>query len=177
MRVGIISDTHGDGQAFQMAKENCFSDIDLLIHAGDVLYHGPRNPLTPGHDPAGLARDLNLIQVEVVIARGNCDAQVDQMVLQHPLVDPGLDLTLGHRRVMVYHGHQEPWVDPLARDLVISGHTHIYELSQREGTIFVNPGSPSLPKGGQAPTVALWEDDVVRILDIKTGATLSSIRW
>ena len=77
MKIGIISDTHGHEDAWQKAFDKHFKDADLILHAGDVLYHGPRNPMKADYNPAGLAEKINHSPIPVVIARGNCDASVD----------------------------------------------------------------------------------------------------
>ena len=81
MKIGIISDTHGCHERFSLAFDKYFKDADMIIHAGDVLYHGPRNPMLSNYNPAKLAEKLNSCSMPVVICRGNCDSEVDQMVL------------------------------------------------------------------------------------------------
>ena len=84
MKIGIISDTHGCHERFSLAFDKYFKDADMIIHAGDVLYHGPRNPMLSDYNPAKLAEKLNACSMPVVICRGNCDSEVDTLVLDMP---------------------------------------------------------------------------------------------
>ncbi|HHW29057.1 MAG TPA: phosphodiesterase, partial [Syntrophomonadaceae bacterium] len=88
MRIGIISDTHGSLSSWQKVMSTLFRDVDLIIHAGDLLYHGPRNPLPDNYQPRGVAEAVNSLTVPFVIAQGNCDAEVDQMMINWPLQAP-----------------------------------------------------------------------------------------
>jgi len=79
MRIGFISDTHGGLAGWQEAMAGPFAEADLIIHCGDLLYHGPRNPMPKGYDPAALAQAMNASPAPLLIARGNCDSDVDQL--------------------------------------------------------------------------------------------------
>lgn len=182
VKIGIISDTHGNERVCRQIWQNYFSDVELVIHAGDVLYHGPRNPLTEGYNPAGLAEFLNASPVPLLAARGNCDAGVDCFVLQF-LVSPFLFLQFGDLRVMVEHG-DGPGLDKqymlntsrkYGIHLFITGHTHQRVLERTEDVVLLNPGSPALPKGDGIPSVALLENGRVRIVNILTGEVLASV--
>jgi len=85
MKAGIISDTHGCLESFKRIYEKFLKDCDFIIHGGDVLYHGPRNKVPEEYDPAGLAEFLNAMDIPIVAASGNCDSEVDQMVLDFPV--------------------------------------------------------------------------------------------
>ncbi|MDN5344369.1 MAG: uncharacterized protein PWQ18_480 [Clostridia bacterium] len=185
MRVGIISDTHGDGAAWEEALANCFQGVDMIIHAGDVLYHGPRNPIVAAYAPRDLAALLQNSPVPILIARGNCDAEVDAMVLNMPLPEQVV-IQMGKRRLIAQHGHRlaggeaEVLAAHYRADLWISGHTHVALLTAREGRLFLNPGSPSLPHSGplgNPKTVALADEDGVRILALGSGAILQELPW
>ena len=88
MKIGVISDTHGHEMRWAKAYEKFFKDADMILHAGDVLYHGPRNPMLEDYNPAGLAQRINDCPIPVVIAKGNCDSEVDQMVIALPIQAP-----------------------------------------------------------------------------------------
>ena len=88
MKIGIISDTHGHEMAWADAYEKYFQDADMILHAGDVLYHGPRNPRKADYNPAGLVSRINSCPVPVVIAKGNCDSDVDASCLERPILAP-----------------------------------------------------------------------------------------
>lgn len=167
MKIGVISDTHGDAAGWQRAMETVFHDVDLIIHAGDILYHGPRNPLVEGYNPPELARLMNSCPVPVLFAKGNCDAEVDQLMLDYPVQAPYAFLQVGSLRIMAHHGDgldregmlrlSRRYRTCLFTSVFISGHTHVPALEDEGGVILLNPGSPSLPKGKGRPTVAVLE--------------------
>lgn len=179
MKIGIISDTHGSVTAWRLAVENCFKAVDMVIHCGDLLYHGPRNPLPEGYDPKALAQEINSFQKPLVIVRGNCDAEVDQMMLDLPIESPYAHVITPNFQILAHHGHglspesmPPRWFaakTPLL-PVILSGHTHIPELNRTAGWIALNPGSPALPKtetGGK--TVAVIDGDCIAILNINNG--------
>lgn len=182
MRIGIISDTHGSLTAWERAITTVFRGVDLIVHAGDVLYHGPRNPLPEGYTPRELAAIINETPVPVVIARGNCDAEVDQVLVSWPLLSPYAFLQIKDLRILIHHGHGMEPAEMQAQaqryrvQLFIYGHTHSPLLEKKSGVVFLNPGSPSLPKGeGGKPTVALLEDDRVFLIDLDSGNSIKSL--
>ncbi|MHB1041904.1 MAG: phosphodiesterase [Eubacteriales bacterium] len=181
MIVGVISDTHGDVRSWRKAVEEFFKDAALIIHAGDVLYHGPRNPLTPGYNPPALSALINSCPAPVLFARGNCDAEVDQLMLDYPIQSPYAFLQVGSIRIMAHHGDGMDRDEALRlsrlyrADLFISGHTHVPSLEEESGVILLNPGSPSLPKGDGRPAVAVLEcggDSIaVKIIYLDDGSS------
>lgn len=183
MKVGVISDTHGNAAVWREVVEKHFKDVELIIHAGDILYHGPRNPLSGGYDPAELAELINSCPVPVVFAKGNCDSAVDQMMLLYPIQSPYAFVQLAGRRLIAHHGdglNREEMISLARRyraDVFISGHTHVPVLEEVSGVILLNPGSPTLPKGDGTPTVALLESTdallKVNIIDI-TGRQIKN---
>jgi len=148
MRIGVISDTHGSISAWQQAYDNFLHQTDLIIHCGDLFYHGPRNPLPEGYEPSELGTIFNTLDKSIIFVRGNCDAEVDQMVLDYPLESPYAHLSIGRWRILVHHGHQNeaPAKTKNFYNLIISGHTHLPEIKKENGLIYLNPGSPALPK-------------------------------
>ncbi|KKM12947.1 phosphodiesterase [Clostridiales bacterium PH28_bin88] len=179
MKLGIISDTHGNVAAWREVMERHFSNVDQIIHAGDVLYHGPRNPVLEGYNPAALAEEINRCPQPVLLARGNCDADVDQVMLHFPLISPCILYQVAGYRLMAHHGHtwNRQAETALARryglHLVISGHTHIPAVEKVDGTLYFNPGSVSIPLGERGlPTVGVLEDNRIRVLAVTTGETL-----
>lgn len=181
MKIGIISDTHGNIEAFQLALKH-FEGVDLIVHAGDVLYHPPRLGCTEGYDVPAFATRLNGLSVPVVIAQGNCDAQVYEELLDMPVQSPYAVVEFGGVRIVANHGHL------LSRDQMIktarrykaryfvSGHTHIPVLEQVDGVVLMNPGSPAIPKyeidGKPVPTVGLITDSGARIVSVLEGSVL-----
>lgn len=183
MKVGIISDTHGHENRWQLAFDKHFHDADLIIHSGDVLYHGPRNPMLEDYSPAGLAEKINQCPVPVIIAKGNCDSEVDAMVLEGPVQTPYAYVMLDGFRIVATHGHtvetdaeKEAMARHLKADLFISGHIHTTVLEKRGDTVFLNPGSPSLSKReDKRSTVAVLTDEKIEIVDIDNDEVLMSL--
>ena len=183
MKIGIISDTHGCHERWSLAYDKYFKDADMIIHAGDVLYHGPRNPMLDDYNPAKLAEKINACPMPVVICRGNRDSEVDTLVLDMPIQAPYTYVVAEGLKIVTTHGHyvetdeaKDKMVQALKADLFISGHVHINVLEKRDNTVFLNPGSPSLSKreDGRA-TVAVLEDKKISIIDINTDEVIMSL--
>lgn len=182
MKIGVISDTHGRIDAWQKAMEY-FSGAEVILHAGDVLYHPPRLGYSEGYDIPAMAQALNESPTSIVIAQGNCDAQVYEELLTWPVQSPYAFVQVGELRILVNHGHlltRDQMIELAEKykaDIFISGHTHIPVLERTEhGVILMNPGSPSIPKyekdGRPIGSVGLIEDDKIRIVSIEDGETL-----
>jgi putative phosphoesterase len=185
MKIGIISDTHGDLAGWTEAMEKVFAGVDLIIHIGDILYHGPRNPLPAGYDPAALAEAINASPVPVIFARGNCDADIDQLVIKYPLQAPYAFVVIEGLRIMAGHGDDldDQETAALGRnyrlDVLACGHTHRPLLRRVGSTVVINPGSPSLSKhevnGKIVRTVGLIDDRSARIIDLDTSQAITEI--
>lgn len=175
MKIGVISDTHGCVQTWRQVYKAYLHDADLIIHAGDVLYHGPRNQIPGDYNPQELAFELNNCKVPVIISQGNCDAEVDGMILDIPITKNAL-IYMNGLRIFVQHGHDLPAVQIAALgqrynlDILITGHTHIPSLQRVDKTILVNPGSPGMSKrpDGQG-TIAVIENNAVKIYEVLGG--------
>ena len=145
-----MSDTHGSLTYFEKALDE-LSDCDVLIHGGDKLYHGPRNDIPEGYNPKGLISKINSLD-NIIIARGNCDADVDQMVINHPIQSPYVMSQFGETRIVTTHGYTDSKEDTINKaksmgaDILILGHTHVKELYLDENLVVLNPGSTSIPK-------------------------------
>ncbi len=176
--IAVVSDTHGDAGCWSALAEGALSQARLIIHAGDILYHGPRNPMVSGYDPGRLAGMLNGFGRPILFARGNCDSDVDQLMLDWPVQSPYLFADLSVGRVMACHGENldREAMATLARrykvDIFIFGHTHLPLLERVENTILLNPGSPSLPKGESGPTCALITGLEVKVVSLDGKRTL-----
>lgn len=181
MKFGVISDTHGSLTAWQNAYNSCFHNVDTIIHCGDVLYHGPRNQLPKGYDPQGLTKQLRKISQPIIFARGNCDAEIDQLILGYPLESSYAHIFTPSLKILVAHGHhwdpeQPPSNISKSYNLIISGHTHLPILKRKSDRILLNPGSPALPKNDPpVPTVAIIDENQIRILNAITGSVMSSL--
>lgn len=178
MKIGVISDTHGCFTTWEKIYNQYLYDADFIIHAGDVLYHGPRNPVLPEYNPAQLAEALNGCPVPFIVAAGNCDSEVDSMVLDIPVQSPYSYAVVNGLRILVTHGQNqtEEQLFTLAQkvktELIITGHTHIAVLKQQNGIIHLNPGSPvsGLSKrADQHGTLALVADRKISVIDIDAG--------
>ena len=152
MKIGVMSDTHGSLTYFEKALD-VLSDCDVLIHAGDILYHGPRNDIPEVYNPKGLISKINSLD-NLIIAKGNCDADVDQMVITHPIQSPYVMSQFGETRIVTTHGYTDSKEDTINKaksmgaDILILGHTHVKELYLDENLVVLNPGSTSIPKDG-----------------------------
>ena len=171
MKYMFASDIHGSslwcGRMLEAYKAEKPQKLVLL---GDLLYHGPRNPLPDGYSPKEVYEALNAVASDIVAVRGNCDAEVDQMVLSFPMMADCALLELGGCTAYVTHGHLEV---PNGAKLVISGHTHVRRCEELNGTLYLNPGSVSMPKDGTEHAYMIYEDGTFlwKTFDEKTFMT------
>ena len=161
MKIVIASDIHGSASWCEKLMGIVEAENpDQVILLGDLLYHGPRNPLPDGYDPARVAGMLNAIAERIVAVRGNCDAEVDQMMLDFPCMADSTLVVDGATRLFCTHGHVfTPDAPPRLPEgtIFLSGHTHVKTDEVRNGIHFVNPGSISLPKDG-SHSFALYQN-------------------
>ena len=161
MRILFVSDVHGvpSTLAAALEKGNALG-FDRLVLLGDLLYHGPRNGVPNFYDPVKVAEILNGLKERIVAVRGNCDAEVDQMMLQFPMMEDYKVLEADGERFFLTHGHlfNESRLPPIGMGTVLChGHTHVAETKQLAcGLTVFNPGSVSLPKGGQERQFGYW---------------------
>ena len=176
MRILIVSDTHGDNSKFQKVL-SLAGTIDSIIHAGDYLYHGPRNPMPDGYAPEQLAELIRSKGSILYGVLGNCDSEVDLMLMGLNELPRKLDKTISDTRILVHHGDQVLTQDSGMYDLVVSGHTHIAGIKRKGKTVLVNPGSPALPKDSSPGTFAIWNTSPSGTVDIYdlNGRILESI--
>ncbi|MCL6611714.1 MAG: phosphodiesterase [Peptococcaceae bacterium] len=177
-RVAVVSDTHGDAACWAAMAGGALMEADMVVHAGDILYHGPRNPVVSGYDPGRLAEMLNGFAKPILFARGNCDSDVDQLVLDWPVQSPYLFAQVGPGRILACHGEnlgREEMINLARRykaDIFIFGHTHRPFLERVENVILLNPGSPSLPKGESGATCALVTRREVKVVSLNGKRTV-----
>lgn len=169
MRYLILSDIHGS-EACLRPMLTLFEEkkFDFLILLGDILYHGPRNPLPEGHNPQGVVKLLNAYSDRTIACRGNCDAEVDQMLLEFPclsdyslIVDEGIKLFATHGHL--YTPNHFP--KTAGKQIFLYGHTHLWELRKEEDLFICNPGSISLPKENRPATYGTYENGILSIYD------------
>ena len=167
MKWMIASDLHGSYfYASQMQQAFEREQADRLLLLGDLLYHGPRNDLPEGYAPKQVMPLLNGMKDRLLCVRGNCDAEVDQMVLEFPVLADYAVLPVGRRLVYATHGHvyNTKTPPPLAPgDILLHGHTHIPAWEPfGQGSLYLNPGSVSLPKEGSAHSYMTLENGCFR---------------
>lgn len=170
MKLMFASDIHGSLPATERII-TLFeqSGAQWLILLGDLLYHGPRNALPEGYAPAQVAQRLNALASRIIAVRGNCDSEVDQMLLDFPVTAPWQQVLLNKQRLFLTHGHlfDPENLPPLSeRDVFVYGHTHIPVAERGEACTLFNPGSVSIPKGGFAPSFGMLNDDVLSIQNL-----------
>ncbi len=163
MELLVISDIHGSSTALDKILEIYNSrKFDKIIICGDVLYHGPRNPLPEGYNPKVVAEKLNSIKSELMVIRGNCESEVDEMVLEFPVMGTYSYYNVGEHDVFITHGHKynRENLPPLKKDsILLTGHTHIPTGDKTNDIYFFNPGSISLPKGGFEPSYGILNSE------------------
>ena len=172
-KVLIASDIHGSsyycGWLLDRIEEE---QPDRVVLRGDLLYHGPRNDLPKGYEPKDVISMLNGIREKLLCVRGNCDTEVDQMVLDFPILADYAVLMLGDQTVYVTHGHHYNEQNPPALskgDVLLCGHTHVPCHHEHETFTYLNPGSVSIPKNASRPSYMLWENGVFTWHDLLTG--------
>jgi len=176
-KILFFSDVHGVPPAmekllFQVEK----LQPDHLVLLGDALYHGPRNGVPADYDTLLTAEFLNRHRTQTQAVRGNCDSEVDQMMLEFPMMADYSELWCGKFRFFLTHGHR--WnganLPPLASGTVlVHGHTHIPECRKLDcGITVFNPGSIALPKGGWPPSFGWFEGSSLTVLGLDDGRRL-----
>ena len=164
MKYMIASDIHGSSfYCEQLMKRWVEEAPDKLILLGDLLYHGPRNALPDLYDTEKVLSMLNGIADKILCVRGNCDSEVDQVVLNFPLMADYAVVSAGGKDIFVTHGHvfNESHLPPLNfGDILLHGHTHVSACVKHERYTYMNPGSVSIPKGGTTHSYMTLEDGV-----------------
>ena len=150
MKYMFASDIHGSAYYCKKMLEAYKAEkADRLILLGDLLYHGPRNDLPKDYAPKEVIAMLNEHRDDLYVVRGNCDAEVDQMVLHFPIMADYCIIMDGERTIYASHGHvyHEENLPPLKNgDIFIHGHTHVLRAEKKENYTILNPGSVSIPK-------------------------------
>lgn len=173
MKLLIASDLHGSAYYTQMLLAREAQEApEKLILLGDVLYHGPRNDLPRDYAPKQVIAQLSPLAEKILCVRGNCDCEVDQMVLPFPVLADYGWLYLDGRTVYLTHGHVVNKAHPLAfakGDILLHGHTHIPACEDCGDFMYLNPGSVSIPKEGSAHSYMVYENGVFCWKDLLTG--------
>lgn len=162
MKFIIASDIHGDINSTNLILSILEEEkADKLILLGDVLYHGPRNDLPSGYNPKKVISALNEVKDKIICVRGNCDAEVDQMVLDFPIMNNFRYIEADGLRIFATHGHHfnqdtPPKMSP--GEILIHGHTHVPKCEKFGDNYCLNPGSISIPKGGYRPSYMIYDN-------------------
>lgn len=173
MKYLIISDIHGSYK-YLMDVLNEQKDFDMLLILGDVLPHGPRNDLPLEYNPKKIIPVLNDLKNKIICIKGNCDAYVDTMVLDFPILDQAA-IVINNKKIYLTHGHIYNPINKLNIDegICLYGHTHISKIEKIDNVYYVNPGSISIPKDGHH-SYAVIEDNKLIIKEIN-GPTLKEL--
>ena len=178
MRVLVVSDIHGSGVYADKLKEIIKKEKpEKIVVLGDLYYHGPRNPLTDGYDPKKVTKVLNSVKDKLEVVRGNCDAEVDQMVSEFEMKDNILEKING-KMMFFTHGHKYN-IDNLPTDdfdIMFYGHFHTCFIKKYDNKLFVNPGSISLPKDNTPHTYVIIDDKDIEIRDVD-GKVVDGYRY
>ncbi|MGN1318854.1 MAG: phosphodiesterase [Lachnospirales bacterium] len=169
MKLMFASDIHGSFYYAEKTVEKYKEEkADKLILLGDLLYHGPRNDLPTDYNPKKVISLLNSIKNEILAVRGNCEAEVDQMVLEFPVMAEYMIMYLNDRMVFVTHGHKFNTENPPMLkdgDILLHGHTHIQAMDKVDNYYYINPGSTSIPKKGNKNSYMIFENNKFQIKD------------
>ncbi len=176
MRWMVASDIHGSSYYCQKMVAAFESEsADKLLLLGDLLYHGPRNDLPRDYDPKAVISMLNSLRKDILCIQGNCEAPVDQMVLDFPVLNPYGFIQVGNHFVYCTHGHLD--LPKIEEGTIISGHTHIYKYEKVDGILYLNPGSVSIPKGGCQHSYMILEEDKILLKNVETQEVISCFSW
>ena len=180
MKVIIAADLHGSWFYCEQLIKRFYSEkADKLLLLGDILYHGPRNELPKDYDPKKVFPALNELKEHIICVRGNCDSEVDQMVLEFPIMADYTIVEEGGLSIFATHGHlfdrENP--PPFKRgSVLLNGHFHLPEWEECDGFTYINPGSLSLPKEGSPHSYISYENGEFLWKDVVNGEVFKSYR-
>lgn len=175
MKLLIASDIHGSAYFCELLIKKIKEEkADRILLLGDILYHGPRNDLPRDYAPKKVIEMLNPIKNQLLCVRGNCDTEVDQMVLDFPILADYSVIPVGDKLIYATHGHKynEQVTPPLSNgDILLNGHTHIPKCVEQENFIYMNAGSVSIPKENSCHSYMILEDGKFTWKNLETGET------
>ena len=164
MKWMIASDIHGSAYyCSRLIEAYKTEQAERLLLLGDVLYHGPRNDLPRDYAPKKVIEMLNAMKDDIFAVRGNCESDVDQMVLQFPVLAEYALIPAGDSLIYAVHGHNynEKNLPPLHKgDILLNGHTHVPKCVEHDDYVYMNPGSVSIPKEDSHHGYMIFEDNV-----------------
>lgn len=180
MKWMIASDLHGSAYYCRKMLEAFEREgADRLFLLGDLLYHGPRNDLPREYAPKEVIPLLNEKKEKLLCVRGNCDAEVDQMVLEFPVLADYAVLPVGQRLIYVTHGHiyHVKNLPPLSPgDVLLHGHTHVPAWTEfGQGNLYLNPGSVSIPKENSPHSYMTLEENTMQWKELESSAVFHEL--
>ena len=178
MKLLVVSDIHGSNYYAKKIKEIYEKENpDKLILLGDLYYHGPRNPLTQEYGPGEVAQILNNLKDNIKCTKGNCDAEVDEMVSEFPLEEKVI-IEINNKKIFFTHGHKyniDKWPEE-EFDVLVYGHFHTGFIQEKDGKIFANSGSISLPKDNTEHSYLIIDEQNI-ILKNVDGKIIKECRY
>ena len=178
MKFLIASDIHGSAYYCELLLQKIEEEkADKVILLGDILYHGPRNDLPKDYAPKKVIEMLNPLKHKLLCVRGNCDTEVDQMVLQFPVLADYAIIPVGNKLIYATHGHNynEQKLPPLANgDILLNGHTHVPKCIEHADYIYMHPGSVSIPKENSAHSYMILENNEFLWKNLENGDIYNS---
>lgn len=169
MKYLLVSDIHGSLTTLEKVLDFYSENkCDMLCILGDIINYGPRNGLPEGLNPKGIAERLNQLSDQIIAIRGNCDSEVDQMLVDFPIMADYTLLVDNGVKLFLTHGHKfnEEHLPKIKVDCFFYGHTHLWKIEKRENMVICNTGSVTFPKGGNEPTFATYEDRKITIYNL-----------
>ena len=162
MRLMIASDIHGSAHyCRELLAAYKREQADKLVLLGDILYHGPRNDLPQEYAPKEVIAMLNPLAADLLCVRGNCDTEVDQMVLDFPVLSDYAVIFNGEDTLYLTHGHvynAETPIKGCKGGVLLGGHTHVPTVIEKEDFVYLNPGSVSIPKENSPHSYMVYEN-------------------
>ena len=173
MKWMIASDIHGSAYYCRELLEAYDREkADRLLLLGDILYHGPRNDLPKDYNPKEVIALLNQHKQDILCVRGNCDTEVDQMVLEFPVLSEFGVVFADGLTLYMLHGHKNLDIPVLPGDILLCGHTHVPAVRKDGEHYYVNPGSVSIPKEGSCHGYMMLENRQLRHVSLEGENTL-----
>lgn len=180
MKILIASDLHGSAYWTRRLTEAISAEApERILLLGDLLYHGPRNDLPRDYAPKEVISLLSPLAKRLLCVRGNCDTEVDQMVLPFPILADYAVLSAGDRLIYASHGHHPETVVPYLTgtgSIYLQGHTHVPMCEEKEGYLHLNPGSVSIPKENSPHSYMTFEDGLFLWKDLEGSGSYREYR-
>lgn len=176
MKILVCSDLHGSKNAADLILNlNKNENFDKIFLLGDILYNGPRNPVSDDYNPNSVFKSLNTLKDKIVSVRGNCDADVDLMVLDFSLPIMKI-IKVKNKTYFLTHGHEDIFSnEPKENEIYIKGHTHLPLMYQSNSNgIILNPGSMTFPKGKLDKSFIIIDDEDIKLYEFKYNDSKSN---